>query len=277
MSTTKQEILHPILKLKFHNIVEYKNLDTEIDKDPSWNKANKKAHDMTNKMINNKQQGIVVVATNIDQLAKSSHRLSQQQNIIFSMMINSSQYMKKNLTIGSYSVSSFHSRNIIFDNVIIDGCVYAVDCIIDGLQTLHDSHIDVADSYFWLGKAYDDKEEHDKAIEYYEKSLKIELDKLGVGYSSVDIICNNLGCMYEKKGEDKKAMEYHEKALKIQLNRLGPNHHNVAASYNNLGGLYQKKEEYDKAIEYYEKSLKIKLDKLEHDFYVAVLYNNLAS
>ncbi|ETO18212.1 hypothetical protein RFI_19068, partial [Reticulomyxa filosa] len=45
---------------EFNNIVKYKSLDTEIDKDISWNEANKKAHEMVNEMINNKLQGIVV-------------------------------------------------------------------------------------------------------------------------------------------------------------------------------------------------------------------------
>ncbi|ETO36373.1 hypothetical protein RFI_00689, partial [Reticulomyxa filosa] len=62
---------------EFHNIVKYKSLDTEIDNDVLWNEANKKAHEMVNEMVNNKQQGIVVVATNIDQLAKSNHQLPQ--------------------------------------------------------------------------------------------------------------------------------------------------------------------------------------------------------
>ncbi|ETO03598.1 hypothetical protein RFI_33804 [Reticulomyxa filosa] len=79
---------------EFHDIVKNKSLDTEFDKDFSWNEANKKAHEMVNEMINNKQQGIVVIATNIDQLAKSNHQLSQY-NVPFSMMINSDQYMKK--------------------------------------------------------------------------------------------------------------------------------------------------------------------------------------
>ncbi|ETO03058.1 hypothetical protein RFI_34352, partial [Reticulomyxa filosa] len=45
---------------KKDDIVKYKSLDTELDKDFSWNEANKKAHEMVNEMINNKQQGIVV-------------------------------------------------------------------------------------------------------------------------------------------------------------------------------------------------------------------------
>ncbi|ETO09930.1 hypothetical protein RFI_27447, partial [Reticulomyxa filosa] len=202
---------------------------TEIDKNNSWNKANEQAHKMVNEMINNKQQGIVVVATNIEQLIKSNDKLYQQQNIPFSMMINSNEYMKKKLIIGPYSVSSFYSKNITFDNIIIDGSVYVVDCIIDGfgnchitqqlittnqsiiryqnlmelgenaldiskvneaillfrfalcvrLQTLHDFHVDVAYSYFYLSKAYRNKAEYDKAIEYCEKCLKILLNKLG--------------------------------------------------------------------------------------------------
>ncbi|ETO34705.1 hypothetical protein RFI_02385 [Reticulomyxa filosa] len=95
-----------------------------------------KTHEMVSEMINNKQQGIVVVATNINQLSKLNHQLPQY-DVPFSMMIKSNQYMKKRLIFGVYSVSSFHSKKIIFDNITIDGCVYAVDCIIDGFGNYH--------------------------------------------------------------------------------------------------------------------------------------------
>ncbi|ETO22057.1 hypothetical protein RFI_15146 [Reticulomyxa filosa] len=336
--------------------------NAELDKDVSWNKANKKAHEMVNEMINNKQQGIVVVATNIEQLAKSnSNGQLSQKNIPFSMMIDSSQYMKKKLILESYSISSFHSKIITFDNITIDGSVYAVDCIIDGfgnchitqqliptntsvirchfrshvftcpwpidienlmelgkntldiskvneaiqlfrfvlcvqLQTLHDLHIDVAYSYFQLGKAHEYKGEYDKAIEYYEKdleislgeydkaieyhetSLKIKLNKFVHDNYEVSVSYNNLGCVYDNKGEYDKAIEYHEKSLKIRLDILGPEHLAVATSYNNLGLAYNSKGEYDKAIEYHEKDLKISLNKLGSDHPdVAISYKNLAS
>ncbi|ETO06126.1 hypothetical protein RFI_31270 [Reticulomyxa filosa] len=338
-------------KDEVYNIVKYKSLDIELDKDHSWNKANKKAHEMVNEMINNKQQGIIVIATNIEQLAKPNYQLSQK-NIPFSMMINSSQYMKKKLIIGSYSVSSFHSKKVIFDNIIIDGCVYAIDCIIDGfgnchitqqliytnksvircqfyshvftcpwpidienvmelgeslleiskcneaiqlfrfvlcfrLQTLHDSHIDIANSYSWLGGAYADKGRYDKAIEYYEKdfkircayrekgeydkaieynekSLKIRLNKLGSDDPDVATSYNNLGLVYYNKGKYDKAIEYNEKSLKIILNKLGSDHLDVANLYNNLGHIYKEKREYDQSFEYYEKSLTIYLNKWEY-------------
>ncbi|ETO00680.1 hypothetical protein RFI_36760, partial [Reticulomyxa filosa] len=281
-------------------------------------------------------------ATNIDQLAKSNHQLPQY-NVPFSMMINSNQYMKKKLIFGSYSVSSFHSKKIIFDNITIDGCVYAVDCIIDGfgncyitqqliptnssviryrflshvftcpwpinienvmelgrnsldisklreaiqlfrfalcftLQTLHNFDIDVATSYYWLGKAYNHKGEYNKAIEYYEQNLKINLNQLGSDHINVANLYNNLGNVYNNKGEYDKAIEYYEKDLKISLSKLGHDHIGVAASYNNLGIVYQNKGEYDKAIGYHEKSLKIKLSKLEFEHIgIANSYNNLGN
>ncbi|ETO32058.1 hypothetical protein RFI_05058, partial [Reticulomyxa filosa] len=111
------------------NISSPKPLTDILDKSTEpenklWIKANSKAHKMVSEMINNKQQGIIVVSTNIDQLAKSNSQI-YQQNIHFSMMINSNEYMKQKLTIGPYSICSFHSQNIVFVDITIDGCVYA--------------------------------------------------------------------------------------------------------------------------------------------------------
>ncbi|ETN98861.1 hypothetical protein RFI_38626, partial [Reticulomyxa filosa] len=163
-------------------------------------------------------------------------------------MINSDEYMKQKLIIGPYSICSLHSKNIIFDDITIDGCVYVVDCIIDGignyksvirchfnshiftytwpidtnklmkegkkaikkfnlneaialfrfvlcvkLQTLHDSYVDVAQSYAWLGSAYDEKGEYNKSVDYFQKSLEIWLNKLGHDHSGIATVYNNLG------------------------------------------------------------------------------------
>ncbi|ETO09041.1 hypothetical protein RFI_28345 [Reticulomyxa filosa] len=285
---------------EFRNIVEYKNLDTEIDKDALWNKANKKAHKMVNEMINNKQQGIVVVATNIDQLAKSNYQLPQH-DVPFSLMINSNQYMKKKLIFGSYSVSSFHSKIVVFDNITIDGCIYAVDCIIDGFGNCHITQqliptnpsvircrfrsnvftcpwpIDI-DNLMELGKNSLDISKVNEAIQLFRFALCFKLQTLHDSHNSVALSYFWLGRSYKDKGEYDKAIEYYEKDLKISLITLGYDHIDIAVSYNSLGNVYKLKGEYDKAIEYHEKALKIKLNKLGPDHTsIAASYNNLGN
>ncbi|ETO01128.1 hypothetical protein RFI_36312, partial [Reticulomyxa filosa] len=82
---------------------------------------------------------------------------------------------------------------------------------------------------------YESKGEYDKAIEYYEKSLKISLDKLGHDHPDVAASYNSLGSVYKSKGEYDKAIEYYVKSLKIRLDKLEHDHPDVASSYNNLG------------------------------------------
>ena len=50
------------------------------------------------------------------------------------------------------------------------------------------------------------KGENDKAILYYEKSLKIKINTLGENHSSVADAYNNLGLVFNAKGENDKAI-----------------------------------------------------------------------
>ena len=95
--------------------------------------------------------------------------------------------------------------------------------------------------------------EWDRAIEYYEKSLK-DKERLGDVHGMAQTY-NNLGLVYADKGEWDRAIEYYEKDLEI-FERLG-DVHGMAQTYNNLGSVYADKGEWDKAIEYYEKDLEI--------------------
>ena len=72
-----------------------------------------------------------------------------------------------------------------------------------------------------IGSAYDSKGNYDKAIRYYEKDLKISLEKLGENHPSVATTYNNIGSAYDSKGNYDKAIRYYEKDLKISLEKLG--------------------------------------------------------
>ncbi len=127
-----------------------------------------------------------------------------------------------------------------------------------------------------LGAAWKGKGNYDKAIEYYEKALKSDLETFGEDHPNVATYRNNLGATWKAKGEYDKAIEYYEKALKSDLNNFGESHPKVATRWNNLGEAWRAKGKYDKAIEYYEKALKSDLNNFGEDHpNIAAYRNNL--
>ncbi|ETO33389.1 hypothetical protein RFI_03718, partial [Reticulomyxa filosa] len=219
---------HVFLYNKDHSYHQ-SNINIEIDQDLLWNEANKKAHEMVNEMINNKQQGIIVVA-------KSNEQLSPR-NMPFSMMITSLKHMKKISTFGQYSIYSFFSKKIIFDNITIDGCIYAIDCIIDAIgncditqQLIHTNNSVIrcnfnypVFTYSWpidteelmeLGIDSFNIQNLDKAIELFRFSLCISLQTLHSSHIDISKSCDWLGRTYNKKGKYDKAVEYYKRSLK---------------------------------------------------------------
>ncbi len=110
--------------------------------------------------------------------------------------------------------------------------------------------------YTNLGIAYRNLGDSKKAIEYYEKGLKICLE---IGDKSGEGICyTNLGAAYVGLGDSNKAIEYCEKGLKICL-EIGDKS-GEGRCYTNLGAAYYSLGDSKKAIEYCEKDLEICLE-----------------
>jgi tetratricopeptide (TPR) repeat protein len=127
-----------------------------------------------------------------------------------------------------------------------------------------------------LGNCESNFGSYDKALEYYEKSLRIKLKTLGGEHPDVAKSYSNIGFIWRDKGEYDKALEFNEKCLAIRLKTLGGVHPDVASSYNNIGIIWKNKGQYDKALEFNEKSLAIRLKTLGgvHPD-VASTYNNI--
>ncbi|MGC1122969.1 MAG: tetratricopeptide repeat protein, partial [Candidatus Methanofastidiosia archaeon] len=89
--------------------------------------------------------------------------------------------------------------------------------------------------FFEFGWILDDVGEARKAIDYYEKALKIDLAIYGENHPDVARDYNNLGLAWYALGDSRKAIDYYEKALKIDVGIYGENHPDVARDYNNLG------------------------------------------
>eukprot|EP00041_Stephanoeca_diplocostata_P031309 m.973069 g.973069 ORF g.973069 m.973069 type:complete len:898 (-) comp23932_c3_seq20:2-2695(-) len=99
-----------------------------------------------------------------------------------------------------------------------------------------------------------------KAIEFFNKSLAVQLRTLGVEHTDTKSTYVKLGCAYEALGKYDRATELFSKAL------VAPSEGNVvhdahaAVAYLHLGDVQQKQGAYDRAIELYEKALQTQLE-----------------
>ncbi len=111
--------------------------------------------------------------------------------------------------------------------------------------------------FYEFGWILHDVGDAQKAVEYYEKALKIDRKVYGENHPRVATKLNNLGSAWDALGDSQKAVEYFEKALKIDRKVYGENHPSVATDLNNLGGAWDALGDSQKAVEYFEKALKI--------------------
>ncbi|XP_067047458.1 tetratricopeptide repeat protein 28-like [Acropora muricata] len=111
-------------------------------------------------------------------------------------------------------------------------------------------------AYGNLGNAYQSLGNYQKAIEYHEKDLKIAIEIGDRGGEGEAY--GNLGNAYQSLGNYQKAIEYHEKDLKIAI-EIG-DRRGEGGAYGHLGNAYQSLGNYQKAIEYHEKHLKIAIE-----------------
>ncbi|OFY98852.1 MAG: hypothetical protein A2491_15500 [Bacteroidetes bacterium RIFOXYC12_FULL_35_7] len=120
-----------------------------------------------------------------------------------------------------------------------------------------------------IGDIYLAKQDAQKAIENYEKSLKIDIGSKDIKGQATNY--NNLGVAYHKKGDYKKSIQSHEKAQKIfeELNdKTG-----LFKTYNNLGNNYYKMNDFVKAEDYYNNTLKTAKAVSDEKGQISALYN----
>jgi tetratricopeptide (TPR) repeat protein len=99
---------------------------------------------------------------------------------------------------------------------------------------------------------------YDKAIELYERALRIETATLGEMHAFTAATISSMGVSYTDKGQQDRAIELYERALRIQTATLGDMHHSTAATISSMGVSYGIKGQQDRAIELYERALHIR-------------------
>ena len=112
------------------------------------------------------------------------------------------------------------------------------------------------DAYITLGVACSSKGFFDKAIAYYESALRLKPDEPNAYL--------NMGVAFMGKGAFKKAIEYNQMALKYKRD--------FVEAYFNIGLSYENLNEIEKAVEFYNLALKYKPELAEAHFQLGKIY-----
>ncbi len=149
---------------------------------------------------------------------------------------------------------------------------------LNNLEVAPENYPLILNLYFQIVKIFEGINKYDKAIDYYERTLKIDLSIYGENHPNVARDYNNIGSAWDHLGDSHKAIAFYERALQIDLSILGENHPDVATCYNNLGFAWDNLGNSRKAIAFYERALQIVLPNYgENHPDVAISYNNIGS
>jgi tetratricopeptide (TPR) repeat protein len=118
-----------------------------------------------------------------------------------------------------------------------------------------------------IANIYRDKDELDKALGYYEESLRLQTDE-----KEKAATYNNIAIIYEDKGDYQKAVEYYQKAIETS-ERYG-DYHGASIWKLNLGNTYRKMKDYEKAEKYISEGLE-GVKKVGDKYWEAVGYHVL--
>ncbi len=108
-------------------------------------------------------------------------------------------------------------------------------------------------AYNLMGASNYLKTDYPKALDYYQRSLKI-YEEIGDKPGSASTI-SNIGIIYKNQGDYPKALDYYQRSLKIQ-EEIGDTR-GSAATIGNIGTIYLAQGDYPIALDYYQRSLKI--------------------
>jgi len=108
-----------------------------------------------------------------------------------------------------------------------------------------------------VGRAMDECNNYEKAIELYGKSLAVCENVHGKEHRQTAALYSNIGEVMKQKGDLDGALEMHHKSLAINEKVYGEDHTSTAVSYNNVAMVMKQKGDLDGALELYNKCLAV--------------------
>ena len=88
-----------------------------------------------------------------------------------------------------------------------------------------------------MGASYGKKGQYDRAIELYERALRIQEATLGEMHADTALTIMSMGAAYGKKGQYDRAIAATERALRICLQVLGPHHPQTLETQQSLANI----------------------------------------
>ena len=129
-----------------------------------------------------------------------------------------------------------------------------------------------------LGTLCDAQKELDRALEYFQSSLRIYRDHVSDDDPLLSCTYNNIGLTYAKQKKHDLSLEYLHRALNIELAASQPKQENISRNYNNIAAVLSDQDKDAEALIYYQRAFDIKLETFPciHPT-IALSYSNIAA
>ncbi|ETO04504.1 hypothetical protein RFI_32894 [Reticulomyxa filosa] len=223
-----------------------------------WRKSNAEASKIVEQMMQNNEQGLIIIAYNT---LKWKNRKDNFASII--NLINNKDDIKE---FGIYCMYIIKKKLIVLEDVHIDGNIYAVDCEIQ-----HKGYVNITTQLFVTKNAKTDLQSQ-QSISIIQWNTKLHHD-IPVQFQEIE----DKGEEFRKQYSFDESVDCWIQYLKIAINTFGLSHRYVAIAYNSIGNTYYDRRQNEHAIEFYEKVLQIVVDIFGINCnFVANLYENLA-
>ncbi|CAF3639387.1 unnamed protein product [Adineta steineri] len=130
------------------------------------------------------------------------------------------------------------------------------------LSNLPDTHNDIPNIYFHLGRVCYLRGDYKPALQYYEHALVLQKNEIKPKEESMDIArtLHNIGNIYLDQKQTEKALDYYERALAMKRSSLINNqdHPSIATTLTAIGTIYRKRGNLTKALALYQQSYQMK-------------------
>ena len=111
----------------------------------------------------------------------------------------------------------------------------------------------VAATLIYMAKVLNQQNQHQKALEHFDKALKYQHQHLSKDHPALAFLHNNIGAMYYKIGKYKEALAHHSTCLRIEVDSLPPEHITFIDSYRSMVETCAQLDKHVEALEYAEK------------------------